>query len=66
MKIPVLYGTFREGRKSEAVAKFIHAELLKRGIESEFIAPENYHGKQLEQKHLSAAQGYDQTNPSQS
>ncbi len=51
MKIPVLYGTFREGRKSEAVAKFIHAELLKRGIESEFIAPENYHGKQLEQKH---------------
>ncbi|MFA5184982.1 MAG: NAD(P)H-dependent oxidoreductase [Patescibacteria group bacterium] len=51
MKIPVLYGTFREGRKSEAVAKFIHAELVKRGIESEYVTPENYlKGKPLEKK----------------
>lgn len=52
MKIPVLYGSIREGRKSEAVAKFIHAELLKRGIESEYVTAEAYQdNKPLEQKH---------------
>jgi len=52
MKIPVLYGTIREGRKSEAVAKFIHAELVKRGIESEYVTAEAYQDKEpLEQKH---------------
>ncbi len=52
MKIPVLYGSIREGRKSEAVAKFIHAELLKRGIESEYVAPEQYKEMEpLEHKH---------------
>lgn len=52
MKIPVLYGNIREGRKSEAVAKFIHAELLKRGIESEYVTAEAYQDKEpLEQKH---------------
>jgi NAD(P)H-dependent FMN reductase len=50
LKIPVLYGTIRDGRKSEAVAKFVHAELVKRGIESAYVTPENYHGKSIEKK----------------
>lgn len=52
MKIPVLYGSVREGRKSEAVAKFIHAELSKTGVESEYVTPEKYQDMEpLERKH---------------
>ncbi|MDQ7814444.1 MAG: NAD(P)H-dependent oxidoreductase [Patescibacteria group bacterium] len=52
MRIPVLYGSMREGRKSEAVAKFVHAELLKRGIESEYVTSEPYRDREpLERKH---------------
>jgi NAD(P)H-dependent FMN reductase len=36
--IPVVLGTVRQGRMSEHVARFVHAELSKRaGIESEFV-----------------------------
>ncbi|MFA4955133.1 MAG: NAD(P)H-dependent oxidoreductase [Patescibacteria group bacterium] len=50
LKIPVLYGTIRDGRKSEAVAKFVHAELVKRGVESAYVTAQDYHGKSIEKK----------------
>ena len=42
LKIPVLYGTMREARKSEPAAKLIHAELVKRGVESAYVTPEKF------------------------
>lgn len=42
LKIPVLYGTMREARMSEPAARLIHAELVKRGVESAFVTPEKY------------------------
>jgi len=42
LKIPLLYGSMRDGRKSEAAAKLIHAELVKRGVESAYVSPEKY------------------------
>lgn len=49
LNIPLLYGSIRDGRKSEAAAKFIHAELLKLGVESPYVTPEMYHkGHSLE------------------
>lgn len=42
LKIPVLYGSMRDGRKSEPAAKLIHAELVKRGVESAYVTPEKY------------------------
>ena len=41
--IPVLYGTMREGRKSEPAAHLVHAELLKRGHTSMYVAPADLH-----------------------
>lgn len=51
LNIPVLYGTIRDGRKSEPAAKFIHAELLKRGVSSEYVTPEKFHPNAPLEKH---------------
>ncbi|MFZ2804648.1 MAG: NAD(P)H-dependent oxidoreductase [Patescibacteria group bacterium] len=42
LNIPVLYGSMREGRKSEPAAKLIHSELEKRGVVSPYVTPEKY------------------------
>jgi len=52
LTIPVLYGSIREGRKSEPAATFIHAELLKRGVISAYVTPQEIHtGGSIEQTH---------------
>lgn len=51
-KIPVLYGSIREGRKSEPAARYIHAEALKRGLISDYVTPKEIHtGHSVEQAH---------------
>jgi NAD(P)H-dependent FMN reductase len=42
LNIPVLYGSMRDGRKSEPAAKLIHAELEKRGVISPYVTPEKF------------------------
>lgn len=42
MFIPVILGTAREGRQSEKAAKFMLAEVLKYGLESELIDVRDY------------------------
>ncbi len=37
MRIPIILGTAREGRRSELVADFMLKEVIKRGVESEII-----------------------------
>ncbi len=52
LTIPVLYGTIRDGRKSEPVAKLVHAELVKRGVASAYVTPEEIHtGASVERTH---------------
>lgn len=52
LSVPLLYGSMRDGRKSEAVAKYIHAELLKRGVESAYVSVGEYRGMMsLERRH---------------
>ncbi len=43
LNIPVLYGSIRDGRKSEPAGKFVHAELLKYGVESPYVTPQEVH-----------------------
>lgn len=43
LNIPLLYGSIREGRKSEPAAKFVHAELIKRGVTSPYVTPQSLH-----------------------
>jgi len=43
LTIPVLYGTIREKRNSEPAAKLIHTELVKRGVASAYVTPEEIH-----------------------
>lgn len=42
MYIPIILGTAREGRQSEKVAKFVHQETIKFGLETEVIDVRDY------------------------
>jgi NAD(P)H-dependent FMN reductase len=42
MYIPIILGTAREGRQSEKVAKFMHQETIKAGLETEIIDVRDY------------------------
>ncbi|HWQ99834.1 MAG TPA: NADPH-dependent FMN reductase [Candidatus Methylomirabilis sp.] len=45
LSIPVLFGTAREGNASEPAAKYIHALLKARAIETALVLPRDYHDK---------------------
>lgn len=48
LNLPVILGTVREGRKSEAVARYVHKRLSARpGITSPFIDPRDHHFENL-------------------
>jgi NAD(P)H-dependent FMN reductase len=43
LRLPVILGTIREGRRSEHVARYVHGRLLERpGVQSDFVDPRDY------------------------
>jgi NAD(P)H-dependent FMN reductase len=52
--VPVLLGSGREGRKSEAVARYVHGQMLAAGLDSPFVDVRDYvtgvtfHSRQLQ------------------